>query len=99
MALLPGVATRKRGAPDRMSARRRAIETIANHKVGASQEYLELAGADIFGQYVFGDAGQRAFLAKPIYQKLRETIEGRAPFDPLIVDAVAHGVKEWALAQ
>ncbi|HJP89430.1 MAG TPA: glutamine synthetase III [Candidatus Limnocylindrales bacterium] len=82
-----------------MSARRRAIETIANHKVGASQEYLELAGADIFGQYVFGDAAQRAFLAKPIYRKLRETIEGRAPFDPAIVDAVAHGVKEWAMAQ
>jgi glutamine synthetase len=82
-----------------MSARRRAIETIANHQVAATQEYLEAAGADIFGQYVFGDAAQRAYLAKPIYEKLRESIEGRAPFDPAIVDAVAHGVKEWAMAQ
>ena len=31
--------------------------------------------------------------------KLRRTIEGHEPFDPAIVDAVAHGVKEWAMAQ
>src|SRR3954447_16285421 len=82
-----------------MTARQAAIAEIAKHRVAKTQEYLELAGADIFGQYVFGDAAQRAFLAKPIYEKLRETIEGRAPFDPAIVDAVAHGVKEWAMAQ
>jgi len=82
-----------------MTARRRAIESIANHHVAATEEYLEVAGADIYGQYVFGDAAQRQYLAKPIYEKLRETIEGRAPFDPAIVDAVAHGVKEWAMAQ
>ncbi len=81
-----------------MTARRRAIETIANHKVASTQEYLEFAGADIYGQYVFGDAAQRQYLAKPIYRKLRETIEGRAPFDTAIVDAVAHGVKEWAIS-
>jgi len=81
-----------------MTARRRAIETIANTRVASSQEYLEFAGADIYGQYVFGDAAQRQYLAKPIYRKLRETIDGRAPFDPAIVDAVAHGVKEWAMS-
>ena len=30
--------------------------------------------------------------------KLRRTIDGHEPFDPAIVDAVAHGVKEWAMA-
>ncbi|HXG26869.1 MAG TPA: glutamine synthetase III [Candidatus Binatia bacterium] len=82
-----------------MTARRRAIEAIANHKVASTQEYLEFAGADIFGQYVFGDAAQRQYLAKPIHRKLRETVEGHAPFDPAIVDAVAHGVKEWAMSR
>jgi glutamine synthetase len=81
-----------------MTARSRAIETIANTRVVSTEPYLEFAGADIYGQYVFGDAAQRQYLAKPIYQKLRETIDGNEPFDPAIVDAVAHGVKEWAMS-
>ena len=56
------------------------------------------AGADIYGQYVFDEVAQRQYLAKPIFRKLRRTIDGHEPFDPAIVDAVAHGVKEWALA-
>ena len=64
----------------------------------ATQDYLEQAGEEIYGQYVFNDDAQRKYLAKPIYEKLRRTIDGHEPFDPTIVDAVAHGVKEWALA-
>jgi len=81
-----------------MTARRRAIETIANHRVASTENFLEAAGADIYGQYVFHDAAQRQYLAKPIHQKLRQTIDGHEPFDPAIVDAVAHGVKEWAMS-
>ncbi len=81
-----------------MTARQTAIETIANHTVGSTEEYLEFAGADIYGQYVFHEAAQRQYLAKPIFEKLRATIDGHEPFDPAIVDAVAHGVKEWAMA-
>jgi glutamine synthetase len=81
-----------------MTARQTAIETIANHKVGSTEEYLEFAGADIYGQYVFHEAAQRQYLAKPIFEKLRQTIDGHEPFDPAIVDAVAHGVKEWAMS-
>ncbi len=81
-----------------MTARSRAIETIANLTVGSTEEYLEFAGADIYGQYVFHEAAQRQYLAKPIFEKLRQTIDGHEPFDPAIVDAVAHGVKEWAMS-
>jgi glutamine synthetase len=81
-----------------MIARQAAISAIAAHRVGKTQDYLEDAGADIYGQYVFGEDAQREYLAKPIFRKLRQTIEGNEPFDPAIVDAVAHGVKEWALA-
>jgi glutamine synthetase len=81
-----------------MIARSTAISAIASHQVAKTQDYLADAGADIFGQYVFNDVAQRQYLAKPIYEKLRQTIEGNEPFDTLIVDAVAHGVKEWALA-
>jgi glutamine synthetase len=81
-----------------MTARQASISSIANHRVASTQDYLEHAGEEIFGQYVFNDVVQRKYLAKPIYHKLRRTIDGHEPFDPAIVDAVAHAVKEWALA-
>jgi glutamine synthetase len=81
-----------------MTARHRAIAAIASHRVASTQNYLEHAGADIYGQYVFHESVQRQYLAKPIFRRLRRTIEGLEPFDSVIADAVAHGVKEWAMA-
>src|SRR4029450_7451446 len=82
-----------------MTARQAAISEIATHRVAKTQDYLKDAGADIYGDYVFNEAAQSQYLAKPIFRKLRRTIEGHEPFDPAIVDAVAHGVKEWALSK
>ncbi len=81
-----------------MTARQSAIAEIATIRVASTQAYLDQAGQAIFGQYVFNDESQRAYLAKPIHRKLRRTVEGLEPFDPAIVDAVAHAVKEWAMA-
>lgn len=81
-----------------MTARQKAIEAISSHKVTSTQNYLEHAGEDIYGSYVFHEAAQRQFLAKAVFKKLRRTIEGIEPFDPAIADAVAQGVKEWAMA-
>jgi len=81
-----------------MTARHDAIEAISNHKVASTQNYLEHAGEEIYGRYVFHEVAQRQFLAKPIFRRLRRTIDGLEPFDPIIADAVAHGVKEWALS-
>ncbi|MGH2466066.1 MAG: glutamine synthetase III [Candidatus Limnocylindrales bacterium] len=81
-----------------MTARQTAIATIANHKIASTQDYLENAGEAIYGEYVFHEEAQREYLAKPVFRKLRRTIEGHEPFDPAIMDAVAQGVKEWAMA-
>ena len=81
-----------------MTRRQVATHAISNHLVGSTQDYLVHAGADIYGQYVFGEDAQRQYLAYPIFAKLRRTTSGLEPFDPQIVDAVAHGVKEWAMA-
>ncbi|TFG67365.1 MAG: glutamine synthetase type III [Thermomicrobiales bacterium] len=81
-----------------MTARQAAISAIATHRVAKTQDYLKDAGAVIYGSYVFNEGAQQKYLAKPIYRKLRQTIDGLGPLDPEIVDAVAHGVKEWALA-
>ena len=39
-----------------MTARQTAIKAISNHKVASTQDYLEHAGEDIYGEYVFGEA-------------------------------------------
>lgn len=51
----------------------------------------------IFAKDVFNDAVMRERLPKPIYKKLRETIEKDVELDPEIAGAVAHAMKEWAL--
>jgi len=81
-----------------VTARQKAIEAIASSKVASTQDYLENAGEDIYGQYVFNETAQREYLAKPVFKKLRRTVEGLEAFDPAIADAVAQGVKEWALS-
>ena len=81
-----------------MTARKNAVEAISTHKVESTQNYLEHAGEAIYGQYVFTEEAQRQFLSKPVFKKLRRTIEGLEPFDTAIADAVAQGVKEWAMA-
>jgi glutamine synthetase len=82
-----------------MTARQQAIEAIASRRVASTQNYLEHAGEDIYGQYVFGEEAQREYLAKAVFKKLRRTIEGLEPFDQAIADAVAQGVKQWAAAR
>ena len=47
---------------------------------------------------MFDERAQREYLAKPIFRRLQRTIAGLEPFDQVIADAVAHGVKEWAIA-
>ncbi|MBA2720066.1 MAG: glutamine synthetase III [Chloroflexi bacterium] len=81
-----------------MTARHTAIAAIADHRIASNQDYTEHAGEEIYGQYVFHEVAQRQYLAKPIFRRLRRTIDGLEPFDPIIADAVAHGVKEWALS-
>src|SRR6476620_7029189 len=81
-----------------MTARQTAISDIATPRVTKTQDFLNDAGVDIYGEYVFDEVAQRQYLGKPIFKKLRQTIAGQEPFDPLIADSVAHGVKEWALA-
>src|SRR3954471_7011560 len=94
-----GQAVQTPGTGAGMTSRQAALSQIANHRVGSTQDYLARAGADIYGEYVFGEDAPRAYLPKPIFAKLRRTIEGNEPFDPQIVDAVAHGVKEWAMSK
>lgn len=51
----------------------------------------------LFARDVFNDAVMRERLPKPIYKKLKVTIEKDLELDSEIAGAVAHAMKEWAL--
>ena len=50
-----------------------------------------------YGEDVFSEKAIRAFLAKPVAAKLVATMRDGKPLDPTIADAVAEGMKNWAL--
>ncbi|HYW09641.1 MAG TPA: glutamine synthetase III [Longimicrobium sp.] len=50
----------------------------------------------IFGQNTFGVSELRARLPKQVFRALMETMDGSAPLDPTVADAVALAMKEWA---
>jgi glutamine synthetase len=51
-----------------------------------------------YGTKVFGDSVMREYLPSDIYKKLNETIKGGKPLDLEVANGVAHGMKEWAIA-
>ena len=65
-----------------MSARQTAIAAIATRRVAPTTDFMEHAGEEIYGEYVFHETAQRQYLAKPIFRRLRRTIDGLEPFDP-----------------
>ena len=52
-----------------------------------------------YGEDVFTEKAIRAFLSGPIATKLIATMRSRKPLDPTISDAVAEGMKKWALSK
>ena len=65
----------------------------------STQDYLEHAGEEIYGQYVFSDEAQRKYLAKPIYQQAApDDRRPRAVRPDRSSTPSPTRVKEWALA-
>ena len=50
-----------------------------------------------YGEDVFSEKAIRTYLAKPVASKLVATMRDGKPLDPTIADAVADGMKNWAL--
>ena len=53
--------------------------------------------SDYFGVMVFGRVQMRKYLNKQIYNALLDTIENNTPLSADIADAVAAGMRQWAL--
>ena len=54
--------------------------------------------SDFFGRKVFGKAAMKRFLPGDVYNKMCDVIDHAAPFDPAMADAVADGMKQWAMS-
>ena len=50
-----------------------------------------------YGEDVFSEKAIRAHLSKTVAAKLLATMRKGEPLDPTIADAVAEGMKNWAL--
>jgi glutamine synthetase len=59
---------------------------------------MDLA-AESFGSLVFGDEAMKEYLPPEVYASLRRTIEEGGPLDAGVAEAVASGMKEWAVSK
>jgi glutamine synthetase len=52
---------------------------------------------EVFGSNVFSKAVMQKRLPKSVYKSVVSTIDHAAPLDPLVADAVASAMKDWAM--
>jgi glutamine synthetase len=53
--------------------------------------------AEFFGKYVFNREKMYKYLPKDVYEKLTDVIDNGARLDRSIANAVAEGIKTWAM--
>ncbi|WP_428937204.1 glutamine synthetase III [Fontivita pretiosa] len=80
------------------TARQEAIKTIATAKHQLNRvDFKKTHVKDLFGINVFNEEVQRSRLPKPVFKALQKTIKLGAPLDPMVADAVAVAMKDWAI--
>ena len=82
-----------------MSTRTKALANIAAEPpvCGDSTKPYDIGteyAADMFGLKTMED-----YLSKPIFRRLKETVQSGAPLDPEVADDVAHAMKIWAMSR
>jgi glutamine synthetase len=58
---------------------------------------MEEAPGEIFGENVFSISVMQRCLPKSVFKSVLATIERSEPLDPLVADAVANAMKDWAM--
>lgn len=72
------------------------LEAAMNHTV-VDVEAPSKNPSDYFGEKVFGRKQMRKYLNKQTYEALLNTIENNTPLTPEVADAIAAGMRQWAL--
>ncbi|MEC5150783.1 glutamine synthetase III [Cryobacterium sp. GrIS_2_6] len=79
------------------SARRQAIRDVEAYIPPAPSFTATETPGQIFGENVFNKVVMQKRLPKSVYKSVMATIENGARLDPLVADAVASAMKDWAL--
>ncbi|HWI22632.1 MAG TPA: glutamine synthetase III, partial [Baekduia sp.] len=58
---------------------------------------LTVPANQVFGANVFSPSVQRQRLPSEIFKRLQETLDEGSPLDPILADAVAAAMKDWAM--
>jgi glutamine synthetase len=79
------------------TVRLQAIKDVEAYVPPAVSFMAAEAPGEIFGANVFSKAVMQKRLPKLVFKSVMATIEHSAPLDPLVADAVASAMKDWAL--
>ena len=80
------------------SVRSRVVSALTSYKPrGSAWNLRETPTSSLFGVNVFNDTVMQERLPKSIYQAIQATIKQGKPIDPVISDAVALAMKDWAI--
>ena len=79
------------------SARLQAISQISEYKLPQSINFATESISEIFGDRVFNLAVMKDRLPKHVYKSLQKTIQNGTALDMSTADAIAAGMKAWAM--
>ncbi len=79
------------------TARLQAIQDVEAYVPPAGSYVATETPGQIFGANVFNRSVMQKRLPKSVYKSVLSTIEHSTPLDPLVADAVASAMKDWAL--
>ncbi len=79
------------------NVRLQAIKDVEAYVPPAVSFTAAEAPGEIFGANVFSRAVMQKRLPKSVFKSVMSTIEKSAPLDPLVADAVASAMRDWAL--
>jgi len=80
------------------ATRLQAISAVTGYKpITAPLNFAETKPGELFGTNVFSMHEMKRRLPKEVYKSLKKTIEAGARLDPSIADAVAAGMRDWAI--
>jgi glutamine synthetase len=79
------------------NVRLQAIKDVEAYVPPAVSFMAAEAPGEIFGENVFSKTVMQKRLPKSVFKSVIATIEHSAPLDPLVADAVASAMKDWAV--
>ncbi len=79
------------------SARLQAISQISEYKLPQSINFATEPISEIFGDHVFNLAVMKDRLPKHVFKSLQKTIQNGTALDMSTADAIAAGMKAWAM--